>query len=370
MAPGPRIEEDDMNITTPGTTGESRPIPTRNTSLATRRINLALQGGGAHGAFAWGVLERLLEEELLEFDGVSATSAGAMNATVMAYGYQQGGRSGARQALGHFWRRIAHAASQTPFQATWWDRMAGNRSLDSSPAFVWLDFVSRVLSPYQLNPLNWNPLRDVLLASVDFEAMKRKKLPIKLFLCATNVRTGKAKVFDESELSVDAVLASGCLPFLFKAVEIDGEAYWDGGYMGNPAIFPLIYHCETPDVMVVHINPIMRQELPTTAGEIMNRINEISFNSSLMREMRAISFVTRLIDDGDIEMDRLKRLHVHAISAEEEMRKFSVMSKFNADWDFLLALKEVGREHADRWLQEHFDSIGRRSTIDIDKTYL
>lgn len=341
-----------------------------NASVETRHLSLALQGGGAHGAFTWGVLDRLLEDERLVFDGISATSAGAMNATVMVYGYQQGGRAGARAALGNFWRRIAHAQAQTPFQATWWDRLIGNHAMESSPAFVWLDFVTRVLSPYQLNPTDWNPLRDVLTASVDFEAMRRAKLPIKLFLCATNVRSGKVKVFGEPELSADAVMASGCLPFLFKAVEIDGEAYWDGGYMGNPAIFPLIYRCGSPDIMVVHVNPIMREEVPVTAGEIMNRINEISFNSSLMREMRAISFVTRLIDDGEVGMDRLKRLHIHAISAEERMRDLSVLSKFNADWDFLLDLKEVGRTHADAWLKQNFDQIGRRSTVDINQAYL
>jgi NTE family protein len=344
--------------------------PAGNASVETRHLSLALQGGGAHGAFTWGVLDRLLEDERLVFDGISATSAGAMNATVMVYGYQQGGRAGARAALGNFWRRIAHAQAQTPFQATWWDKLAGNHAMDNSPAFLWLDFVTRVLSPYQLNPTNWNPLREVLTASVDFDAMRRSKLPIQLFLCATNVRSGKVKVFGESELSADAVLASGCLPVLFKAVEIDGEAYWDGGYMGNPAIFPLIYRCGTPDIMVVHVNPIMREEVPVTAGEILNRINEISFNSSLMREMRAISFVTRLIDDGEVEMDRLKRLHIHAISAEERMRDLSVLSKLNADWDFLLDLKEVGRAHADAWLRENFDQIGRRSTIDINKAYL
>ena len=348
----------------------TEPRPARNTSLETRRLNLALQGGGAHGAFTWGVLDRLLEDERLVFDGISATSAGAMNATVMVYGYQQGGRAGARAALGNFWRRIAHAAARTPFQATWWDKLAGNHTLDHSPAFVWLDFVTRVLSPYQLNPMDWNPLREVLTASVDFDALRKEKLPIQLFLCATNVRTGKVKVFGDGEISADAVMASSCLPFLFKAVEIDGEAYWDGGYMGNPAIFPLIYRCGSPDIMVVHINPIMRKELPLTAGEILNRINEISFNSSLMREMRAISFVTRLIDDGEIELDRLKRLHIHAISAEEKMRDFSVLSKFNADWDFLLDLKEVGRTHADAWLKENFESIGRRSTVDINSAYL
>jgi len=354
-----------MNLET-----KTAPRAANNSSVETRHLSLALQGGGAHGAFTWGVLDRLLEDERLVFDGISATSAGAMNATVMVYGYQQGGRAGARAALGNFWRRIAHAQAQTPFQATWWDRLVGNHALDNSPAFVWLDFVTRVLSPYQLNPTDWNPLRDVLTASVDFEAMRRSKLPIQLFLCATNVRSGKVKVFNESDLSADAVMASGCLPFLFKAVEIDGEAYWDGGYMGNPAIFPLIYRCGTPDIMVVHVNPIMREELPVTAGEILNRINEISFNSSLMREMRAISFVTRLIDDGEVEMDRLKRLHIHAISAEERMRDFSVLSKFNADWDFLLDLKEVGRAHADVWLKANFDQIGRRSTVDINQAYL
>ncbi|HVO03321.1 MAG TPA: patatin-like phospholipase family protein [Candidatus Cybelea sp.] len=357
-----------MNVTTP----RQHPAApeTAPASVETKHLNLALQGGGAHGAFAWGVLDRLLEEGRLEFDGVSATSAGAMNATVMVYGYQQGGRQGARQALAQFWRRIAHAAAQTPFQATWWDKVAGNESLENSPAFVWLDYVSRVLSPYQLNPLGWNPLRDVLLASVDFESLRSKPLPIKLFLCATNVRTGKVKIFEEKELSVDAVLASGCLPFLFKAVEIDGEAYWDGGYMGNPAIFPLIYNCGSSDVMVVHINPIMRSELPTTAGEIMNRINEISFNSSLMREMRAISFVTKLIDDGAVNGMRLKRLNIHAISAQTEMQRLSVLSKFNADWDFLLKLKEIGREHAAAWLDANFEEIGHRSTVDIGEAYL
>jgi NTE family protein len=359
------LKEETMNVET-----KTEVRPAGNASVETRHLSLALQGGGAHGAFTWGVLDRLLEDERLVFDGISATSAGAMNATVMVYGYQQGGRAGARAALGNFWRRIAHAQAQTPFQATWWDKLAGNHAMDNSPAFLWLDFVTRVLSPYQLNPTNWNPLREVLTASVDFDAMRRSKLPIQLFLCATNVRSGKVKVFGEAELSADAVLASGCLPFLFKAVEIDGEAYWDGGYMGNPAIFPLIYRCGSPDIMVVHVNPIMREEVPVTAGEILNRINEISFNSSLMREMRAISFVTRLIDDGEVEMDRLKRLHIHAISAEERMRDFSVLSKFNADWDFLLDLKEVGRAHADAWLKENFDHIGRRSTIDINKAYL
>lgn len=342
----------------------------RKESVAVKRLNLALQGGGAHGAFTWGVLDRLLEEERLEFDGISATSAGAMNATVLVYGYQQGGRAGAKQALDNFWRRIAHAGAMTPFQATLWDRLSGNKTLDMSPAFVWLDFVSRTFSPYQLNPLNWNPLREVVEASVDFAALQRQALPIKLFLSATNVRSGKVKVFSDTEITADAVLASGCLPFLFQAVEIDGEHYWDGGYMGNPAIFPLIYHCDSRDVLIIHINPLQRADLPITASEILNRINEISFNSSLMREMRAISFVTDLIDAGKVRDVDLKRLHIHAISAETETRELSVQSKLNADWGFLLELKEAGRLHADRWLAAQFDALGERSTIDIAGTYL
>jgi NTE family protein len=340
---------------------------------ATRRINLALQGGGAHGAFTWGVLDRLLEDDRIEFDGISATSAGAMNAAVMVYGYQEGGRAGARAALANFWRRIAHAARLSPFQATWWDKLTGNQALESSPSFMWLDFVSRIMSPYQLNPMNWNPLRDVLLASVDFEAFCSRPQPIKLFLSATNVRTGKVKVFDGQEVSAEAVLASGCLPFLFQAVEIDGEHYWDGGYMGNPAIFPLIYNTDSADMVVVHINPMTREELPKTASEIINRINEISFNSSLMREMRAINFVSKLISDHadhDDPTKNLKKLHIHSISAEPVMQKLSVLSKLNADWDFLLDLKETGRAHAEAWLAANFDALGVRSSVDIAHTYL
>lgn len=337
-----------------------------------RRINLALQGGGAHGAFTWGVLDRLLEDDRIAFDGISATSAGAMNATVMVYGYQQGGRSGARKALDHFWRRIGHAGSLSPFQPSWWDKLTGNHALENSPAFLWLDFISRILSPQQINPTGWNPLRDVLEASVDFEALRSQPQPIKLFLSATNVRTGKVKVFDGSEISADAVLASCCLPFLFKAVEIDGEHYWDGGYMGNPALFPLIYGTDSCDVVVVHINPLNREEVPETAGSIINRINEISFNSSLMREMRAIHFVGRLIDDylDDGDAERFKKLHIHAISAEEVMQKLSALSKLNADMDFMLSLKEAGRTHAEAWLTATYADLGKRSSVNIAQTYL
>jgi len=337
---------------------------------ADKRVNLALQGGGAHGAFTWGVLDRLLEDERIGFEGVSATSAGAMNAAVLAYGLSVGGREGAKKALASFWRRVSHAAAFGPLQPTPLDRIFGNRSLESSPAFILFDLMTRLFSPYQFNPLNFNPLRQVLEQTVDFEAIRRAECPVKLFLSVTNVRTGKVRIFDNMDLTADAVLASGCLPFMFQAVEIEGECYWDGGYMGNPAIFPLIYNCESADVLIVHINPLERAELPRNATEIMNRINEISFNSSLMREMRAISFVTRLIEEHEGLSDRLRRMMIHSIAADDVMGGLGVASKLNADWEFMTWLKDTGRERADTWLAQNFSRLGRESTIDIRDRYL
>ena len=335
-----------------------------------KTLNLALQGGGAHGAFTWGVLDRLLEEPGIDFEGVVATSAGAMNAAVMTYGLIEGGRDGARRALANFWRRVSHAAVFSPLQPTLLDRMLNNRSLEHSPAYVIFDVMTRIMSPYQFNPLNINPLRSVLEQSMDFEALRTARCKLKLNICATNVRTGKVKVFTNDEITCDAIMASACLPFLFRAVEIDGEAYWDGGYMGNPAIFPLIYHCETPDVLIVHINPMMRPDLPQTATEIMNRVNEISFNSSLMREMRAIEFVTKLIDSGMADELKLKRMLIHAISADDLMVELGVASKLNADWSFLVDLRDAGRERAETWLKTNYDRIGKSSTLDIHAAYL
>ncbi|ACB95364.1 patatin-like phospholipase family protein [Beijerinckia indica] len=335
-----------------------------------KRINLALQGGGSHGAFAWGVLDRLLEDERIDFDGISATSVGAVNATVLAYGLAVGGRTGARQALTNFWHHLAYLASLSPLQPTLFDRLMGNHSLDKSPVFVQFDLLTRLFSPYQFNPFNINPLRSILCDTVDFDAIRKPHCPIKLFLSATNVRTGKIRVFDNEEIGPDAVLASACLPFLFQAIEIDGEYFWDGGYMGNPAIFPLIYNCESRDVVIVHINPIERPDVPKTAGEILNRINEISFNSSLMREMRSVCFVTKLIEEQKILDNTMKRMLIHSIEADDVMRTMSAGSKLNADWDQVNKLMNVGRERADAWLAAHFGQLGRESTIDISEKYL
>ncbi len=337
-------------------------------SVALKTINLALQGGGAHGAFAWGVLDKLLEDGRLGFEAITATSAGAMNATVMAYGLTEGGPEGARRALTNFWRRVSHAAAMGPLQASPWDRLTHNHSLDASPAFVMFDLMSRMFSPYQFNPANWNPLRKVLEESVDFDRL-RANGTVKLFLSATNVRSGKVRIFNTCDVTPDVVLASACLPFMFQAVEIEGEPYWDGGYMGNPALYPLIYNCDSRDVVIVHINPLMREGTPKTAQEILNRINEISFNSSLMREMRVIHFVTKLIDDRKVPEGEMKRMLIHSISDDSMMRSLSVTSKLNADWEFLTHLRDIGRARAEAWLGETFERIGSETTIDF-ATYL
>jgi NTE family protein len=333
-------------------------------------VNLALQGGGAQGAFCWGVLDRLLEDGRLDFEGISATSAGAMNAVVMAAGWMRGGREAAREAMTEFWHSVSQVGTGYGFwNLAPWAEPLGEYSLDQSPAYLMLDTATRVFSPYQLNPFNFNPLREVLDAQVDFAALRRAS-PFKLFLAATNVETCKVRIFDNRDVTADAVLASACLPFLFQAVQIDGQYYWDGGYLGNPAIFPLIYDCDAADVVIVHLNPIVRPGCPRTPGEILNRLNEVSFNSSLMREMRAVAFVTSLIDRGKLSEDEFKRMRIHAIRADEQMVQHGASSKVNADWHFLLRLRDEGRALAGEWLEQHYAGVGRASTVDLRAEFL
>ena len=334
----------------------------------TKTVNLALQGGGAHGAFAWGVLDRLLDEERLAFEGLTATSAGAMNAVALAHGLRVGGRAGAKQALSDLWRRVSDSARFAPTQPNPYQLLFGDWGAPSFGHFAF-EVMTRLVSPYQFNPFNINPLLDMLRECVDFDGLQ-KDCPLKLFISATNVRSGKIRVFGSEELSAEAVMASACLPFLFQAVEIEGEAYWDGGYMGNPAIFPLIYNCESRDVVILHINPLYRPELPTDAFDIMNRVNEISFNSSLMREMRAIAFVTDMIDKGQVTKRSMKRMLIHAIEAEEAMRDLSVHSKLTPSLPFLLELRDIGRQTADTWLETTFDKLGSKTSIDLGAVYL
>ena len=332
-------------------------------------INLALQGSGAHGAYTWGVLDCLLEDDRLAIEGISATSAGAMNAAVLAEGLMEGGREGAREALEAFWRAVSRVGSASPLQPTWLDRWSGNWNMDYSPAYLVFDVLTRMFSPYQFNPLNFNPLRGLLLETIDFERL-RCCTAVKLYISATNARNGKIKVFEAQEISADVLMASACIPFLYEAVEIDGEHYWDGGYIGNPAIFPLIYNCQSPDILIVRINPIRRRDLPKTARGILNRVNEISFNSSLMREMRAIAFITQLIDDGAVKDGNLKRILVHSIDADDYMAGLGYSSKLNPDWDFLVHLRDIGRERARDWIEESFDKIGAESSVDLHAEFL
>lgn len=350
-------------MTTPKTAAKQSPTTGR------KRINIALQGGGAHGAFAWGVLDRILEDDRLEIEGLVGTSAGAMNAAVLAYGLSRGNPSTAREDLNEFWRRIAGAASFSPLQPSVLDRLMHPGNLDMSPGFMFYDAISRIFSPYQLNPLNINPLKDVLSAVVNCDVIHNAQ-KVKLFICASNVMTGRIKVFTERDVSIDAVMASACLPFLFQAVEIDGEYYWDGGYMGNPPLYPIIYHCDSRDVLIIQINPIRIPELPTSAQAIMDRINTLSFNSSLMREMRAINFVTKLVDSGFDDGGRLKRMLIHTVDAEDKLGVMGVSSKLNADWGFLSSLFQLGRERADAWLAAHFDDIGERSSTKVEDKFL
>lgn len=336
-------------------------------------VNLALQGGGAHGAFAWGVLDKLLEDGRLTIKAMSATSAGSMNAVVMAHGISLGGYDGARAKLAEFWSEISRAGMlYSPVRSFPWERWLSGFGLQSdiNPSFVAFEALTHLYSPYQLNPFNFNPLRDVLEKVVDFGHLCQCPITARIFLSATNVRTGKIKVFENADLSADAVLASACLPYIFQAVEIAGEHYWDGGYMGNPAIFPLIYHRASKDVIIVHINPLERARLPTSAPEIFDRINEISFNSSLMREMRAIAFVTRLLDEKSVDSQRYSRMRIHAIRDAGEMAALGVASKLNPEWEFLCELRDIGRRQAGLWLDEHFEKVGHLSSIDVAATYL
>ncbi len=330
-------------------------------------VNLALQGVGSHGAFTWGVLDRLLEEERLALDGISATSAGAVNAVVLAYGLAVGGREGAKRSLDRYWRQLSEMASASIFQPSFLDKIYGNFGLDHSPGYVFTDTLSQVFSPYQLNPLNYNPFKKLLEEVIDFEVLRRQSA-VKLFLCATNVCSGKVKIFHSEELRSDHVVASSCQPLMMHAVEIDGEYYWDGGFMGNPALFPVIYACRARDIVLVHLTPTERPENPTTSRAILNRMQEVTFNSSVMREMRVVAFVTKLIDDGTI-IDG-KRMLIHTIDGEDVIGALPNSSKLNGDWDYLQHLHKVGRERADEWLKTNFDRLGVETTIDLQSKYL
>ena len=334
------------------------------TASGEKSIDLALQGGGSHGAFTWGVLDRLLEDGRVRIEGVSGASAGAMNAVALADGMAKGGPAGARAALEGFWAATAKAAQFSPIRRSPLDALMGRWDMDMSPAFFFFDQMSRLLSPYDTNLFDINPLRDLVSKTIDFDRVN-DPAGIKVFLTATNVRTGRPKIFRQPEITADSVMASACLPFLFKAVEIDGEAYWDGGYMGNPALFPLIDETDARDVVLIQINPFNRPDVPKTARDIQDRLNEITFNASLIKELRSLAFLWEIIYHEKLDRQAYRDARLHAIFDEATMLGLGVSSKMNAEWAFLTHLRDRGREAAEAWLAKNFDNLGTRSTLDL-----
>lgn len=336
-----------------------------------KRISIAMQGGGAHGAFTWGVLDRLLQEKDLIIEGVSGTSAGGMNAMAVAQGVMDGGNEGARALMSKYWHINAEAGKSSIFKPGVLDVLAGKYTMHNSPGFLFFDFLSKIMSPYQMNPLGTNPLKDIVNEIFDFDKLNEFD-GVKVFLAATHVYTGKLKVFSNmnKELSAEALLATACLPTLFAAVMVKGEYYWDGGYIGNPVIYPLIYNCETPDIMLLKLNPTHRNRLPITAAEISDRMNEITNNTSIMREMRSMHFITKLIDEGYVEPGKLKRCYVHLIEDEAVFQDLGWSSKLNTDMDFLQHLFEAGRVATDKWLEKNYDKIGKQSTAPVAEEFV
>jgi NTE family protein len=334
-----------------------------------KNVGIALQGGGAHGAFTWGVLDRLLEVDEIVADAMCGTSAGAVNAVVCAYGLHVGGPPKAKELMEQLWRKVANSGSFL-FKPGVMDKYFGNGDIYNSPGYLWFNTISQFMSPYNFNPFNYNPLRDILNDLVDFEELHlyNKK---KLFICATNVKTNRAKIFTNKDITVDAVLASTCLPFIFQAVEIDGEHYWDGGYMGNPPIFPLITNTNIHDVVLIKINSININSVPTTARDIADRVNEISFNSSLINEMKLIHYRNELLRNGILKVDDKtnREIYVHTISGYDALSQLSHSSKMNTSWEFLLQLKEKGREIASQWLETDFKQVGLKSTFDVEEHF-
>jgi NTE family protein len=332
-------------------------------------ISLALQGGGSHGAFTWGVLDVLLGDERLQLDGISGASAGAMNAVVLGAGYAQhpddpqAARSAAREGLAQFWRKIARMGEASKLQRGFVDMwLSGWRASGVMPA-------ASNLSPAQLNPLDINPLRSLLSESVDFKQLEKAATP-QIHVCATHVNTGKAEIFSGKRLTEAAVMASACLPMMFRAVEIEGEHYWDGGYSGNPALHPLIYRCKASDIVLIQINPVERNAVPSSSEEITDRVNELTFNASLLAQMRAIDLVNRLIGKGYLPPERYRTVRLHRIDGGETLEAYPASSKSAPDGKLIEELFELGRKCGERWLKKHFDEVGVKSSINISKDYL
>jgi NTE family protein len=333
--------------------------------LASTPITLALQGGGAHGAFTWGVLDRLLEQPQLAIQGISGTSAGAINGCVLAQGLLSGGAEGAREALVGFWRRMSElgSAAFNPYRTTPYNALARSWNLDWSPAALWLDVMAQFVSPYQLNPLDHNPLREVLRECLDLDRLRAPDA-VPLFVCATSLTSNRMRVFSNQDLSLEALLASACLPQLHRAVEIEGEYYWDGGFIGNPVLKPLLHLGTAQDLMVIQLNPTRRAELPISARDILDRLNEVTMNAALMRELEGIAVINRLLEAGQLSHPRYVPIRLHRIADPAVMTGLGMSSKNNTAWPFLTYLRDAGRAAAHAWLAEHGAALGRTSTLD------
>lgn len=333
---------------------------------ATRKINLALQGGGAHGAFTWGVLDAILEDERLEIEAISGASAGAMNAVALADGYASGGRAGARRQLKQFWHRASIDGGLAGLTRTAFDGLLAAWGFGKNPGEWLLDKMMQTASPYTFNPLNINPLRDILTEEIDFKRL-REKSPIRLHISATRVEDGKIRVFDTPELTAEHITASACLPLVFQTVVIDGVPYWDGGYMGNPALYPL-FTCTSADILLVQINPVERKGIPRTLDAIQNRLNEVTFNASLLRELRAIDFVSRLIEEGTLDNPKYRRIFMHRIAMSDSVDE-DAASKMSAQWSYFQKLHKAGRKAGKAWIATHHDAIGEKSTMNLRKEF-
>ncbi len=348
-----------------GASAKPRPEPPAG---GAKHINLALQGGGSHGAFTWGVIDHLLADGRLTIDGISGTSAGAVNAVLLADGLARNDPEAARTRLAAFWRAASLGGSLPALQGGVISRLFSVMPSEQLPVQAWLGALSRVFAPQDLNPLNINPLKDLIERFVDFDVI-RAASDLQLFIAATNVQTGALRTFAREEINAEVVMASACLPFLFRAVEIDGVPYWDGGYVGNPVIHPFLTNTTTDDVLVVQINPLTRPKVPASAREIVDRINEITFNSSLGAELRMIEMVNQMIDSGKLAAGTgpgaYRRINLHRIVLEDMAANFNASSKLKTDYAFFTTMHKLGERAARRFLDAHFDDIGARSTIDL-----
>jgi len=331
-------------------------------ALEKKVVSLALQGGGSHGAMTWGVLDRLCEEDNIVIDSISATSAGAMNATVFAYGMASGGKEKAKQSMETFWKKVSFSVSLSPMQTNFFDKMMGLSRGEISPVAHAADMMRHLFSPYQFNFLDINPLEDIINSVVDFEELSAKN-KIKLFVNATNLKTGKIKIFNSQELNAKSLMASACLPYVSQTVVIDNERYWDGGFSGNPALSPLIYESQTSDIVIVQVTPFNLDDIPTSIPEIIDRANEISFNTALIKELKGIEIMNDLITRNKLKDDSHYRvIRTHMIANEDIMSALGRSSKMNADWEFLQYLKELGRQAAEDWIDKGYPKVGDKSS--------